>query len=277
MLAYTHGEAFHLKINPGDIGAYVILPGDPGRCEKIAALFNNPRLLSSNREYTIYNGTLLGTPVSVCSTGIGGPSAAIALEECVQCGAHTFIRVGTSGGMQPEVLGGDLVVATGAIRLDGTSREYAPLEYPAVADIDVVNALRQAAKAGGWRYHTGGQGSGQELARRRGPVQGQLLRPARPGFHARGSLAQGEMGGMASLRRADQRDGERHALYRRRGAPGPGGRGAGSAGQSDPPGHGPGGHSGPRFQPRRLRGRGGPEAAHRPGQSRGLTAGRRLP
>lgn len=155
MLAYTHGEAFHLKINQGDIGAYVILPGDPGRCEKIAALFDEPRLVASNREYTIYTGTLLGTPVSVCSTGIGGPSAAIALEECVQCGAHTFIRVGTSGGMQPEVLGGDLVVATGAVRLDGTSREYAPLEYPAVADIDVVNALRQAAKAGGWRFHTG--------------------------------------------------------------------------------------------------------------------------
>ena len=124
--AYSPNEEFHLKIKPGDIGRYVIMPGDPGRCEKIAKYFENAKLTASNREYTIYTGTIEGVPVSVCSTGIGGPSTAIAVEECVHCGADTFIRVGTSGGMQPEVLGGDIVVATGAIRLDGTSKEYAP-------------------------------------------------------------------------------------------------------------------------------------------------------
>ena len=152
---YSPNEEFHLKIRPGDIGHYVILPGDPGRCEKIAAHFDDAKLVSFNREYKIYTGTLDGVPVSVCSTGIGGPSAAIAVEECVHCGADTFIRVGTSGGMQPEVLGGDIVVATGAIRLDGTTKEYAPIEYPAVADFDVVAALRTAAKKKGCRVHTG--------------------------------------------------------------------------------------------------------------------------
>lgn len=153
--AYSPNEEFHLKIKPGDIGRYVIMPGDPGRCEKIAKYFENAKLTASNREYTIYTGTIEGVPVSVCSTGIGGPSTAIAVEECVHCGADTFIRVGTSGGMQPEVLGGDIVVATGAIRLDGTSKEYAPIEYPAVADFEVVDALRTAAKKKGCRVHTG--------------------------------------------------------------------------------------------------------------------------
>ena len=98
--AYSPNMEFHLKIKSGDIGRYVILPGDPGRCKKIAALFDNPVKIASNREFTTYTGTLDGVPVSVCSTGIGGPSAAIALEELVHCGADTFIRVGTSGGMQ---------------------------------------------------------------------------------------------------------------------------------------------------------------------------------
>lgn len=155
MLAYTDREEFHLKIVPGDVGRYVILPGDPGRSAKIAAYFDDARLVSSNREYTIYTGSLLGEPVSVCSTGIGGPSAAIALEELIHCGADTFIRVGTSGGMQVEVLGGDLVIGTGAIRMEGTAREYAPMEFPAVAHIDIVNALRQAANNLGCRSHTG--------------------------------------------------------------------------------------------------------------------------
>lgn len=157
MINYSEDKdrQYHIQVAEGEVGRYVILPGDPKRCEKIAAHFENPRLIADSREYVTYTGYLDGEKVSVTSTGIGGPSAAIAMEELSRVGADTFIRVGTSGGMQPEVLGGDLVVATGAIRLDGTSREYAPLEYPAVADIDVVNALRQAAKAGGWRYHTG--------------------------------------------------------------------------------------------------------------------------
>ena len=152
---YSPDEEFHLKIRKGDIGNYVLLCGDPGRCEKIAEYFEDPVFLGSNREYTIYNGTLKGERVSVCSTGIGGPSSAIALEELIHCGAHTFIRVGTSGGMDPEVLGGDVVIGTGAIRMEGTSREYAPIEYPAVADHEVVQALWEAAKESGERYHVG--------------------------------------------------------------------------------------------------------------------------
>lgn len=153
--AYSPNEEFHLKIKPGDIGSYVILPGDPGRCRHIAAYLENPQKIAENREFTTYTGTLDGVKVSVVSTGIGGPSAAIALEELIHCGAHTFIRVGTSGGMQPEVLGGDLVIATGAVRMDGTGTEYAPIEYPATAHFDVVQALQQAAAQSGSRFHIG--------------------------------------------------------------------------------------------------------------------------
>ncbi|MDD6612839.1 MAG: uridine phosphorylase [Clostridiales bacterium] len=153
--AYSPNEEFHLKIKPGDIGSYVILPGDPGRCRQIAAYLDNPQKIAENREFTTYTGTLDGVKVSVVSTGIGGPSAAIALEELIHCGAHTFIRVGTSGGMQPEVLGGDLVIATGAVRMDGTGMEYAPIEYPATAHFDVVQALQQAAVQSGHRFHIG--------------------------------------------------------------------------------------------------------------------------
>ena len=151
---YSEKE-YHVNLSKGDVGEYVILPGDPGRCEKIAQYFDNPVLVASNREYVTYTGTLDGVKVSVTSTGIGGPSAAIALEELVHCGAHTFVRVGTSGGMQKEVLGGDVVIATGAIRLDGTSKEYAPIEYPAVADFDVVMALKESARELKHPYHVG--------------------------------------------------------------------------------------------------------------------------
>ena len=154
-LVYSPNEEFHLKIRPGDVGRYVLLPGDPGRCEKIALHFDDYHLVAYNREYKIYTGTLNGETVSVCSTGIGGPSASIAMEELAHCGADTFIRVGSSGGMDPEVLGGDVVIATGAIRMEGTSKEYAPMEYPAVADFTVTEALRDAAKARGNRYHLG--------------------------------------------------------------------------------------------------------------------------
>jgi len=151
---YSNKE-YHLQLLPGDVGRYVILPGDPGRCEKIASYFENAHLVVSNREYTTYTGMLNGEKVSVVSTGIGGPSAAIALEELVHCGADTFIRIGTSGGMQPEVISGDIVIATGAIRLDGTSKEYAPIEFPAVAHYEVVDALHQAAVATNTPYHIG--------------------------------------------------------------------------------------------------------------------------
>jgi len=151
---YSEKE-YHVNLTKGDVVEYVILPGDPGRCEKIAQYFDNPVLVANNREYVTYTGTLDGVKVSVTSTGIGGPSAAIALEELVHCGAHTFVRVGTSGGMQKEVLGGDVVIATGAIRLDGTSKEYAPIEYPAVANFDVVMALKESAKELNHPYHVG--------------------------------------------------------------------------------------------------------------------------
>lgn len=149
------GKQMHIQITKGQIGRYVILPGDPARCEKIARYFDNPQKLASNREYTLYTGTLDGVQVGVCSTGIGGPSAAIALEELVECGADTFIRVGTSGGMQDEVKAGDICIATAAIRQEGTSREYLPIEFPAVANFDIVLALRDAAEQLGYPYHTG--------------------------------------------------------------------------------------------------------------------------
>ncbi len=152
---YSPNEEFHLKIKPGDVGEYVILPGDPGRCEHIAQLFDDSHKVAANREFITYTGTLDDVKVSVVSTGIGGPSAAIALEELIHCGAHTFIRVGTSGGIQPEVLSGDLVIATSAVRMDGTGTEYAPIEYPAVAHFDVIHALQYAASASGQRFHIG--------------------------------------------------------------------------------------------------------------------------
>lgn len=152
---YSKDREYHIGLKTGDVGEYVILPGDPGRCEKIARNLEDARLMASNREYVTYTGYLEGEKVSVTSTGIGGPSAAIALEELVHCGANTFIRVGTSGGMQPEVLAGDVVIATGAIRLDGTGREYAPIEYPAVADFEVAQALKESAVRLGKRCHMG--------------------------------------------------------------------------------------------------------------------------
>ena len=151
MVDYTEGAGYqyHVHTKPGDVGRYVILPGDPGRCEKIAKYFDDAELVAYNREYKTYTGTLLGEKVSVTSTGIGGPSAAIAMEELHRCGADTFVRVGTCGG------GGDIIIATGAIRMEGTSKEYAPIEFPAVADFDVTLALRDSARELGFRNHVG--------------------------------------------------------------------------------------------------------------------------
>lgn len=149
------GMQYHLQIRNGEVGRYVILPGDPKRCEKIARYFDDPVLVADSREFVTYNGYLDGVKVSVTSTGIGGPSASIAMEELVKAGADTFIRVGTCGGMDLDVKSGDLVIATGAVRAEGTSREYAPIEFPAVADPDIVNALRSAAKELGAPFHVG--------------------------------------------------------------------------------------------------------------------------
>lgn len=157
MINYSEDQSkqYHIQVAKGEVGRYVILPGDPKRCEKIAQYFDNPKLIADNREYITYTGTLDGVPVSVTSTGIGGPSASIAMEELVRCGADTFVRVGTCGGMQLEVKSGDLIIATGAIRMEGTSKEYAPIEYPAVANLDVLNALVASAKEGDVDFHVG--------------------------------------------------------------------------------------------------------------------------
>lgn len=177
---YTEdGRQYHIGLKEGDVGRYVILPGDPKRCEKIAQFFDNPIKVGDNREYVTYTGYLDGEKVSVTSTGIGGPSAAIALEELVKAGAHTFIRVGTCGGIDINVKGGDIVIATGAVRAEGTSKEYAPIEFPAVANLDVVNALVEGTKKLGFNYHAGvvqckdsfyGQHSPQTM-----PVSNELL------------------------------------------------------------------------------------------------------
>lgn len=151
----AEGMQYHLQIHNGEIGRYVILPGDPKRCEKIAQYFDEPVPVADSREFVTYNGYLEGVKVSVTSTGIGGPSAAIAMEELVKAGADTFIRVGTCGGMDTDVKSGDLVIATGAVRAEGTSREYAPIEFPAVANPDIVNALRAAAKGLDVPFHVG--------------------------------------------------------------------------------------------------------------------------
>ena len=149
------GKQYHIGLRAGDVGKYVILPGDPKRCAKIAQYFDDAKLVADNREYVTYTGYVNGEKVSVTSTGIGGPSAAIAMEELVKCGAQTFIRVGTCGGMQLDVKGEDVVIATGAIRAEGTSKEYAPIEFPAVADLEVTNALVQASKNLGYTCHAG--------------------------------------------------------------------------------------------------------------------------
>ncbi|MBQ2601885.1 MAG: uridine phosphorylase [Oscillospiraceae bacterium] len=148
-------KMYHIALSAGDVGRFVIVPGDPGRCEKIARYFDSPRLVGQNREYTTYTGTLDGVPVSVTSTGIGGASAAIAMEELTKIGADTFIRVGTCGGINMKVRSSDVVIATGAIRMEGTSREYAPIEYPATADYGVTRALTDAAEALGYTWHAG--------------------------------------------------------------------------------------------------------------------------
>lgn len=146
---------YHIGLKKSDVGRYVIMPGDPKRCKEIARHFDDAQLLADQREYVTYTGFLDKEKVSVTSTGIGGPSAAIALEELVMLGCSTFIRVGTSGGMALDVKGGEVVIATGAIRLDGTSREYAPIEYPAVADYEIVNALTAAAQGLNQPFHVG--------------------------------------------------------------------------------------------------------------------------
>ena len=146
---------YHIGFDNSHGAKYAILPGDPGRVEKIAQFLEEPKFHCQNREYTTWIGKIAGEKVLVMSHGIGGASTAIAVEELYQTGVENFIRVGTCGGMAEAVVGGDIVVATGAIRQDGTTKEYVPIEFPAVADLDITNALVQAAKQLEYTCHTG--------------------------------------------------------------------------------------------------------------------------
>lgn len=172
------GLEFHLHIKAGDVGRYILLPGDPARCEKIAAYFDDAHFVAQNREYVTWTGTLLGEKVSVVSTGIGSPSAAIAVEELVEVGADTFIRVGSSGAIQPDGHMGDVAIVTAAIRDEGTTPQYLPVEFPAVADLDVVSALRTAARNLQLPFHVGISQSKDafygEVERQRMPMAKQL-------------------------------------------------------------------------------------------------------
>ena len=177
-------KQYHTQVGPGDVGSYVLMPGDPKRCAKIAQYLEDPELIADSREYVTYTGTLDGVKVSVTSTGIGGPSTAIAMEELHLCGVDTFIRVGTCGGMQPQVRSGDIVIATGAVRMEGTSREYAPIEYPAVPSLEVTNALAAAARRlgfapGGGEMQAGRNASlNESCADRPAGAEGSAGRPA---------------------------------------------------------------------------------------------------
>ena len=151
----VNGLEYHLRCGREDVGEYCLLPGDPARCDSIGALFEEPRLIGQNREYRIVTGRVGDKRVSAVSTGIGGPSAAIAIEELAELGVHTFLRVGTCGGIRRDVRPGDAVIATAAVRFEGTSREYAPIEFPAAADFSVTLALKQAAEALGVPCHLG--------------------------------------------------------------------------------------------------------------------------
>lgn len=148
-------KLFHIAITREQGAEYAILPGDPGRVEKIAQFIDNAKPLAQNREFKSYSGTICGKRVIIMSTGIGGASAAIALEELAMAGLKAAIRIGTCGGMQTEIVPGDLIIPTGAVRMEGTSKEYAPIELPAVADFDVLTALVNAAKQNGYLFHTG--------------------------------------------------------------------------------------------------------------------------
>ena len=146
---------YHIGLSENEGARYAILPGDPGRVKEIAQYLEQPAFVAQNREFTTFSGILAGRRVLVTSTGIGGPSAAIALEELSHIGVDAIIRVGTCGGMQKHVSAGDLILPTAAVRMEGTSREYMPIEYPAAADFSIITTLSQAARENALPYHTG--------------------------------------------------------------------------------------------------------------------------
>lgn len=150
-------DVFHLDLTEEMLeGAKIaIVPGDPARVERIASAMDSPRFLAANREFTSWLGRVGGEPVVVCSTGIGGPSVSIAVEELAQLGVRTFLRLGTTGGIQPGLKPGDVIITTGAVRLDGASLHFAPMEYPAVSDFECATALVEATRAAGVTPHVG--------------------------------------------------------------------------------------------------------------------------
>jgi len=150
-------DVFHLELTRGQLegATLAVVPGDPARVAKLAGLLDDAHPLAANREFTSWLGFSNGTPIVVCSTGIGGPSTSIAVEELAQLGVRTFLRVGTTGAIQPDIAVADVIVTTAAVRLDGASRHFAPLEYPAVADFACTRALVDAAAAAGHTAHVG--------------------------------------------------------------------------------------------------------------------------
>jgi uridine phosphorylase len=151
----TGPKKYHVGLAKGEVGDYVLVPGDPARTAVIAKFLDGAKEMAFSREYRTFTGSVAGVPVSTMSTGMGGPSVAIGVEELSELGVHTFLRVGTCGAAQPEIKMGDLVIALGSVRSEGTPNGYVPTEYPAVASLDVVNALVDAAKASGVPYHVG--------------------------------------------------------------------------------------------------------------------------
>ena len=154
-MAATGQKKYHVGLAKGEVGGYVLVPGDPGRTPVIAKHLEGAREVAFSREYRTFTGSLGGVPVSTVSSGMGGPSVAIMIEELSELGVHTFLRVGTCGGAQPEIKMGDLVIGLGSVRTEGTPNGYVPPEYPAVASLDVVNALVEAAEASRSRHHVG--------------------------------------------------------------------------------------------------------------------------
>lgn len=170
--ATSRGRQYHIACGPSDVGRYVLLPGDPERVPKIARYWDERREVSTHREYRIITGRMGNVEVSACSTGIGCPAAAIAVEELARVGGETFIRVGSCGAIQPGIECGDLIVATGAVRLEGTSGQYAPLEYPAVSNHEVLLALTESCRRLGVKFHVGVVASSDSF----------YVGQARPGF-----------------------------------------------------------------------------------------------
>lgn len=154
---------YHIKCRKGDVARYILLPGDPARVKVIASLWDESRKVAENRQYITYTGKVSGVDISATSTGIGSPSTAIAIEELARCGADTFIRVGTCGGYQKHQRIGDIAITTGAVRWEGTTRQYVPIEYPAISTPEVVMALVEAAERIKVDYHVGITKSGDSL------------------------------------------------------------------------------------------------------------------